>query len=286
MITALHHKKIKFNPERISSLTKFEDNYDWTGLDFPTPINGFREFEKRNNIGIHVLGLDEKDIYILRRCNYRPGQKVAILLLITDEEKKHYTVVKSLSRLLRSSNSKCKCKQHFCLNCLQGFSLEESRDKHLEYCSDNEAVKVEMPPGNSFIEFHDGQYQFIVPYAMYADLESIIQPMEETTINPEGSYTKDISKHIPSGFCVYSKFASDEVRNSLKLYRGKDCVEVFCNHVINEVKKLYHMLPKKPMKPLTSKELRKFNESAKCHTCLKEFQENEIKVRDHCHYTG
>ena len=87
MITALHHKKIKFNPERISNLTKFEDNYDWTGLDFPTPINEFREFEKRNNIGIHVLGLDEKDIYILRRCNYRPGQKVAILLLITDEEK-------------------------------------------------------------------------------------------------------------------------------------------------------------------------------------------------------
>ena len=65
--------------------------------------------------------------------------------LITDEENKHYTAVKSLSRLFRSRNSKHKCKQHFCLNCLQGFTLEESRDKHLEYCFDNEAVKVEMP---------------------------------------------------------------------------------------------------------------------------------------------
>ena len=133
IIIALHHKEIKFHPEKISNLTKFEDNYDWTGLDFPTPINGFREFEKKNNIGIHVLGLNEKDIYILRRCNYRPGQKVAILLLITDGEKRHYTAVKSLTRLLSSSNSKHKCKQHFFLNCLQGFTLEESRDKHLEY---------------------------------------------------------------------------------------------------------------------------------------------------------
>ena len=119
---------------------------------------------------------------------------------------------------------------------------------------------------------------------MYADFESILQPMEETTINPEGSYTKDISKHIPSGFCIYSKFAYGEVRNPLKLYRGKDCVEVFCDYVVNEVKKLYHMFPKKPnMKPLTSKELRKFNQATKCHICLKELQENEIKVRDHCH---
>ena len=28
IIAAFHHKKIKFNPERISNLTKFEDNYD------------------------------------------------------------------------------------------------------------------------------------------------------------------------------------------------------------------------------------------------------------------
>ena len=132
---------------------------------------------------------------------------------------------------------------------MQGFTLEESRDKHLEYCLDNEAVKVEIPPENSFAEFHDGQYKFKVPYAIYADFESILQPMEETTINPEGSYIKDISKHIPSGFCIDSKFTYGEVRNPLKLYRGKDCVEVFCDYIINEVKKLYHKFPKKPMKP-------------------------------------
>ena len=84
-----------------------------------------------------------------------------------------------------------------------------------------------MPQENSFVEFHDGQYQFKVPYAMHADFESILQPMEEITVNPEGSYTKDISKHIPSGFCIFNKFTYGEVRNPLKLYRGKDCVEVF-----------------------------------------------------------
>ena len=44
------------------------------------------------------------------------------LLLISEDGINHYTAIKSLSRLLKSSNTKHKCKQHFCMNCLQGFT--------------------------------------------------------------------------------------------------------------------------------------------------------------------
>ena len=158
-------------------------------------------------------------------------------------------MVKTLSRLLVCSNSKQKRKQHFCLNCLQGFDLEESRDKHFEYCKDNEAVRIEMPPENSFIEFHDGQYQFKVPFAMYADFESILQPTEDTSTNPEGTYTKEISLHISSGFCLYSRSTYGDVKNPLILHRGEDCVSKFCEQAKEQTKRLYHMFPEKPMKP-------------------------------------
>ena len=68
----------------------------------------------------------------------------------------HYTVIKSLSRLLRSSNTKHNCKQYFCTNCLQGFSLEASQDEHQVHCEDNKTIKVEMPQKESKIEFCDG----------------------------------------------------------------------------------------------------------------------------------
>ena len=35
VIAALHHEEIKSHPERISNLRRFEDNYDWGGLEFP-----------------------------------------------------------------------------------------------------------------------------------------------------------------------------------------------------------------------------------------------------------
>ena len=162
---------------------------------------------------VSLLG---RDIYICRKIKLTKREGVN-LLLIPDGENRHYTVVKSLTRLLRSSNSKHKCEQHFCLNCLQDFSLEESRDKHYEYCKDNEAVRVEMPKERSFVEFHDGQNQFKVPFIMYADFEAILKPTKGFNFDQNRPYTEEINQHIPSGFCVNSMFAYGDVKDPLKL---------------------------------------------------------------------
>ena len=78
-----------------------------------------------------------------------------------------------------------------------------------------------MPKLGFVVEFYDGQNQFRVPFIMYADFEAILEPIEGASPNPEGSYTSKVNQHIPSGFCVYSKFAYGVVQNPLKLYRGK-----------------------------------------------------------------
>ena len=67
------------------------------------------------------------------------------LLMVSEDGIRHYTAFKSLSRLLSSKNSNTKNKQHFCMNWLQGFTQELSRDQHQVYCEDNESVRVEMP---------------------------------------------------------------------------------------------------------------------------------------------
>ena len=90
----------------------------------------------------------------------------------------HYTAIKSLSRLLSSKNSYYKCKQHFCMTCLQGFTQKSSRDQHQVYCENNESVRVEMPKQGSTVEFKNGQNQLKVPFIMYADFESILEPMD------------------------------------------------------------------------------------------------------------
>ena len=128
-------------------------------------------------------------------------------MLITDHNKKHYVAIKSFKRLLFRQNSKHKESQHFCINCLQGFAEQKSRDEHYVYCRSNEAVRIEMPNKKPIVEYSDGQYQFKVPFMMYANFESILEPIQGVSNNPNISSTRGVNIHTPSGSCVSSKFA-------------------------------------------------------------------------------
>ena len=154
------------------------NDYNWSGLEFPMAINKIDEFEKNNDISVNVLGIKKQKTYMCRKLKYNNRKNIVNLLPIADGEKSHYASIKSLSRLLGGSNSKDGHKQNFCLNCLQCFHSEKSRDKHFEYCKDNEAVRIEMPKEGPFIEFHDGKNQFKVPFPMYADFEAILKPIK------------------------------------------------------------------------------------------------------------
>ena len=273
------------DPQRISNFRKFIDNYDWSGLEFPVSIKDIGNFETRIIFQLVVLAVEGRDIYINRK-GQRVGREIN-LLMVSENVIWHYTAIKSLSRLLSNKNSNTKHKQHFCMNCLQGFMQKSSRDQHQVYCENNESVRVEMPKQGSTIEFKYGQNQFKVPFIMYAYFESILEPMCPVEPgSPSQPYTNEVNQHTPSGWCVYSKFAYGDVDNLLRLYRGKDCIETFCNYIKEEARRLYHMFPELPMDPLTKKQWKKYKKATKCHICYIPYTQTNLKVRDHCHYTG
>ena len=121
---------------------------------------------------------------------------------------------------------------------------------------------------------------------MYANFESLLEPIQGSNKNPSGPWTTVTNNHIPSGWCIYSEFAYGKVENPLTLYHGKDCVKTFCDQIIEEARRLYHAFPERPMAPLTPKEIERYKKSNNCYICFKSFTGNNPKVRDHCHYTG
>ena len=181
---------------------------------------------------------------------------------------------------------------------LQRFLHSISKDKHYEYCSSSGHVKVTIPTEKEKrLKFHDGQYQFKVPFMLYADFESILKSVDErykhkmnrmkAGTKGKASYTKKINTHVLSGWCVHSTFAYGDVPNPLKMYQGKECAEKFVEYIEEEVKRLYETFPLQPMIRLTDALKREHEAAEKCHICLKEFNDRRNrKVRDHCHYTG
>ena len=53
---ALSHQNINHNPERISNLKPFTDNYSWKDIEFPSTSKGWRIFERNNKtIALNIL---------------------------------------------------------------------------------------------------------------------------------------------------------------------------------------------------------------------------------------
>ncbi|XP_057310047.1 uncharacterized protein LOC130648044 [Hydractinia symbiolongicarpus] len=273
IIASLHHDEIEKDPQRISKLKHHVDLYNWDGIEFPTSIKSIYKFEANNpDIVVNVLYIDEKRINILRRSVHNGRTKVVTLLLITNDKKTHYTAVKSLSRLLGKETLKNRNPMHFYLSCQQGFPTAESRDKHYRYCIDHEAVKITMPnEAKKWLYYRDGQQQFKVSFAIYADFESLLVPVEDA----RDTKTERLSKHVPSGWCTYNTFAYGDVLDPLKVYRGEDSVTRFVNHPENEVKRLYYTYPQQPMTKLTEVLKREHDEATHCHICLKPFDNYE-----------
>ena len=110
-----------------------------------------------------------------------------------------------------------------------------------------------------------------VPFMIYADFESLLEPIQGCKGNPEISHMDKINKHTPLRFCIYSAFVYGKVQNPTYIYQGKDCVEKFCEHIRLKAHRLFHMFPEKLMDPLMDKQWKKYNKSEGLSHLLKTY---------------
>ena len=195
-------------------LQHYEGQYNWNRLEFRLAIQKISKFERNKpGIAINVLFNKKVSIYTVRRSELNGKCKKQVnLLMVVDGEKRHYTAIKNLSRLLSKLNGKTQHAYHYYINCLNGFRTSSASDKHYGYCSSNGHVKVKMPSEKEkWLKFHDGQYQFEVSVLLYADFESILklvneryrEKMNTMKAKKKGkkkgktSYTEKINKHVP-----------------------------------------------------------------------------------------
>ena len=203
------------NAERIDKdLKSKQDNINMKGICYPVDFRAIDRFENLNpNISISVLGYNkEEGVFPLKISKYTGCDYDIVLLLLKEavkgengeiKEKTHYTLVKNKSALIASQKNNHEHKRHLCLNCFNSFNSSETLKKHKEYCYKNESVKTNMPPPNTYLRFKNFLHSEKAPFAVYADFESLIKPLDNCNPDPNKSYTKKYQKHEPISFSYY-----------------------------------------------------------------------------------
>ena len=123
-----------------------------------------------------MFGYDEKEGVFPLRISEKEYNNYANILLIEKNNKKHYCLIKSMSRLFASQCSKRKSKIYICNYCLQRFGKEEILKDHLEYCSKHKCGKTVFPKKGEILKFKNFERMHGVPFIIYADFECYLEP--------------------------------------------------------------------------------------------------------------
>ena len=212
------------------------------------------------------------------------------LLLITEDDNKHYVLIKDFNRFM-FNQTKHEHRKHFCMYCLQCFSSEEVLKNHKDNCIQlNGEQAIKMPDkSNNTLKFNNFHKQQPVPFVIYADFEAITEKISGCRPNNNKSFTEAYQKHTDCGFgykvvCCYD----DKYTQPMKIYRGEKAVYTFLEYMLDEVKYCKRIIKKEFNKPLnmTKENEEEFQKADECHICNKKYTADDIRVRDHCHITG
>jgi hypothetical protein len=269
-----------------------------TGVTYPIPLKdkvllGIEELNPEFSFSIFSLGNRVAEIRPMYISNKKgQGNRVHIQLgLITGEKAtgwsfamtSHFVVIKSLSAIADGYSGN---KRYFCESCLSSHKTERALIEHERLCQSHEPTHVVMPEEGSsrqFLTFKNWKNTMKMPWAIYGDFETIINP--------------DTKEHTVSGACykIVCTYPHHELlegigglpMGKLRTFMGKHAMSNFIESLDFDANILEEESRKNiPMEPLTASEENAFAENNTCHICKHPILMMHAKVKDHDHYTG
>ena len=174
---ALNHQNIENNPQRISKIKLFVDQYNWKEINFPWHSKDWKKYEQNKKIALDILLVPHNTKQARHtyksKHNFKCENQV-ILLMITDSTKWHLTV-KSFSALHRGITSNHNG-DFYCLNCFHWYSTKEKLEKYEKVCNDHDYCYVELPnDNNKILKYNHGEKSMRAPLVIYIDLECLLE---------------------------------------------------------------------------------------------------------------
>ena len=241
----------------------------------------FSKIEVQNNICINVFGYENELIYPILISKQKFEDSMDLLLLYEDD-KSHYVYIKDFNTFM-FHKTKNKNKKWFCKSCLQCFSSEKVMIKHKEDClSINGVQSVDVEEG--IINSENYSQQLPVPFKTYADFECNLQDTEIY----DGLCTKKYHDHVPCSYAYKIVCIDDRFSKPIVVYRGENVAYEFIKAILKEYKYCKKIMKKHFNKNLIMSEEEEylFQQRNNCWISEKIINDEDAKVKDHCHVTG
>jgi hypothetical protein len=295
ILAFLHKHDITENRNRVNNYTRYLNEIQLTGLVMPLHVSKISQFERLNpTISVNVFALDTDDnglseaiVYPYRISKRIECQHNIDLLLLRDEEHEHYTLITSMSRLLGKQNYHQK---FYCRRCLNGFARADVLETHTFYCDNHAPQRTRMPsPRESSLVYKHRGFNDKMNFVVYLDLECCLTPIHGCTQAPNTSCTRQVSRHIPTGYAYIIVSDIAGYTKPVHVYRGEDCIDDLLACLQRECCEISALLDCCVPVRLTDSDRIRHERATVCEMCNNPFIPGDpeyAKVLDHCHISG
>lgn len=235
------HHELSHDPGRVTNY-RGGSSFEWGALPRDGPFHPLHldAFEQLNwaqhKLAINVLMADDtrNDLQILHRSKRADDDDVWLVTLLFLQKLSregqqqldfHWAYVSSVSRLLHGvTHASSSMARHVCTRCYAVFLSAAKLQDHTRECATREAQYALMPYEYEAYKAFDAMRKTRAkPAVIYADFEAFNAVLEHKNDEPI-SLAKRMTKHVPSGFCFHTVFASrpDLNRTVLDTYGGAE----------------------------------------------------------------
>ena len=298
----------------VVKLDRFIKRHFVTRVKSPVAVKDIAKFERDNshlNLKINVIHLEEENLYPLIFSKKINAKYVITLLLYKTEVNgkvvSHYSHVCDVNKLLRKrykyGNKYSYRKTISCLNCFSKFDCsygngengKENLEKHYEHCSQNKPQAVRVPHKGAVIKFKNFVNKFESYFYGVFDFESrhVKQKYEcakcekvsenDNVKCPHRTRVKAVQEPITCSYIIVNKHGHVVYTNT---FTGLNCTQVFLQELIALEPELLATLSQYETLTMSVLDEQTFQDTTHCHICEESLEDEEDKVRDHCHITG
>ncbi|XP_076384595.1 uncharacterized protein LOC143263732 [Megalopta genalis] len=244
---------VKNNLNRTSSYPHYSDVLHTEGFQLPMLFKDIPKFEKANDVSVNVFEWGGEQ----ERCQ--------TLHLTSRKREKHEFI-----------SSGFISDQHAAQ---QAYLRSEKLNIHEIEC----ALKLPTED-DKWLEFKNYAYKKPTPFVIYTDLECLLEKQED---QGHGAYCRYQHHHAFSvGYYLHCRY--DSSLSEYRAYRDeKGCIAWFASKLHELSCKLQPVFDRMvPMAPLTAAQISTFRTATYCHVCEEPLGNDDVRVRDHCHFTG